>query len=218
MTKYLFVGPSANEASFGLAKELGLVVLPPVKRGDVRGLAQAQEAGQIIIADGVFGHVPAVSHDELVGAIDEGWAIVGVSSLGAIRAYELRDHGMIGFGWVYQQFFKHDDFTDDELCLFHTPEPPYRTITEPLVNIRYLLDCCAVSFGIDEEACLNIIDDLAQLWFGDRSLDVVRRTIIKRARILSSDLEELMNLIPSHRIKSIDLESLLTSFGAKHDN
>ena len=118
----LYAGPSAH----GVPKELflrhGIRVLPPVRRGDVDALIEgAREPGIVIICDGVFESQPAVSHAELSRALDGGWSVWGVSSIGAIRAFEMRAEGMLGFGYVYQQFARFEDFTDDELCLLHWP-------------------------------------------------------------------------------------------------
>ena len=64
-------------------------------------------------------------------AIEQGWTVFGLCSMGAIRAYELRNFGMKGVGKVYQRFFQMEDFQDDELALFHEPVFPF---TLPFVN------------------------------------------------------------------------------------
>ncbi len=101
----LFAGPSAH----GLAPSSLLdsaTLLPPVRRGDVDRLVAGNDPGVIVICDGIFGSAAAVSHAEICNALDSGWDVWGVSSMGAIRAYELRSEGMRGFGYVYSLFHR----------------------------------------------------------------------------------------------------------------
>ena len=58
----------------------------------------------IAIIDGVFHKEPAVSHKEILEAIKKGVTVVGGASMGALRASELDDFGMIGVGRVYHDY------------------------------------------------------------------------------------------------------------------
>jgi hypothetical protein len=164
----LFAGPSAQGVPLGLLQHRDIDLRPPVRRGDVDLLIQQQPPAVAVLCDGVFKSAPAVSHAELCRALDVGWQIWGVSSIGAIRAHEMRTEGMRGYGWVHAQFSRHDDFTDDELCLLHLPQPPYEPITEALVNLRYALETHGPALGIGSAASASIIAELRPIWFGDR--------------------------------------------------
>lgn len=164
----------------------------------------------MVICDGVFASAPAVSHAELCAAIDAGWEVWGVSSIGAIRAHEMRSIGMRGYGWVYDQFSRYLDFTDDELCLLHLPEAPYLSLTEPLVNVRYALEKRGAALGMDDCAQRLVIERLRELWFGDRDHERIRAIMVGPARIPGAVADELLAWIEAHRIKNRDLLDLLT--------
>jgi hypothetical protein len=185
-------------------------VRPPARRGDVDRLVHASPGpGVVVVCDGVFQAEPAVSHAELCRALDAGWQVWGVSSLGAIRAYELRDEGMRGFGQVYEMFHRLDDFTDDELCLLHFPEPPWFPVSEALVNIRHALARFGPEAGIGEAAAALVVDELRALWFGDRTEDRLRALLSARAGIGPKPIEQLLRGLRAHRLKTIDLAALL---------
>src|SRR5687767_11880075 len=101
----LFAGPSARDIPSELLLSGGTDLQPPVRRGDVdRLLERADAPGVLVLCDGTIQTQPAVSHAEICRALDSGWQVWGVSSIGAIRAFELRSEGMRGFGYVYEQF------------------------------------------------------------------------------------------------------------------
>ena len=206
----LFAGPSACGIDPGVFSNAGVRMLPPVRRGDVERLvARGGEPGVLIVCDGVFQVAPAVSHAELCAAIDAGWDVWGVSSLGAIRAYELRDEGMRGFGEVYARFERFEDFTDDEMCLIHVPEPPYFPVTEALVNVRHALEACGRDFGIDEAAGRVLVEGLRALWFGHRTPDRIRALLVGEAGIEARRADLVLDWLRRNRLKTLDLERLL---------
>lgn len=206
----LFAGPSAFGVDPRLIEAAGVVMLPPVRRGDVdRVVANSPTPGTIIICDGVFQVAPAVSHAELCRAIDQGWQAWGVSSLGAIRAHELRDEGMRGFGEVHAFFATLDDFTDDEMCLLHVPEPPWFPVTEALVNVRHALAQRGAEAGIDPLAAAAVVDHLRSLWFGDRTAARIRELLVTVAGVAPDRADWFMDWLRQNRLKSLDLERLL---------
>jgi len=206
----LFAGPSAWGLPDTAFTDAGVRRLPPVRRGDVeRAVADAGEPGVMIVCDGVFQIAPAVSHAELCGAIDAGWQVWGVSSLGAIRAWELRGEGMHGFGEVYAMFDRFDDFTDDEMCLLHCPEPPYFPASEALVNLRHVLDVDGLSLGVPAASAQALLDALRRLWFGDRTHERIRAAMLADARLSGDIADALLARVRTHRVKTMDLEQLL---------
>ncbi len=98
----VFLGPSLPRAE---AKRLApsATFWPPARQGDVfRALDRRPRA--IALIDGVFEGAPSVWHHELRAALAAGVTVFGASSMGALRAAELRDEGMIGVGQVYEQY------------------------------------------------------------------------------------------------------------------
>lgn len=74
--------------------------------------------GTLVLVDGVIEDQAAVSHQELMVALDKGWQVWGLADMGAIRAFELAQVGMKGFGTVYEALQNQPDITDDQV-LWH---------------------------------------------------------------------------------------------------
>jgi hypothetical protein len=205
----LFAGPSTHGIDAATLLAGGVALRSPARRSDIdRLLAGAREPGVIVLCDGIFHAHPAVSHAELCRALDAGWQIWGVSSLGAIRAFELRHEGMRGYGYVYAQFERHVDFTDDETCLLHFPEAPYFAVSEPLVNLRYALEARGASLGISQASADEVLSAMKSLWFGDRTPEAMREAL-GRAGVVPDRADELMHWLSRHRVKEMDLVRLM---------
>jgi hypothetical protein len=205
----LFAGPSTYGLDRAALLHGGVQLRPPVRRGDVHRLAEAASTpGVLVICDGVFQSVPAVSHAELCAAIDAGWQVWGVSSIGAIRAFELRDEGMHGFGYVYEQLLRHEDFTDDEMCLLHFPEDPWFPLTEALVNLRHALDVRGAAAGLPADAGARALATLSRAWFGDRTPESMQAALVD-AGMPASDAQAILAWTAANRVKSIDLQRLM---------
>jgi len=207
----LFVGPTGHQVPRSILLDGSLELHPPVRRGDIDALTATKAPGVVIVCDGVFQCEPAVSHAELCRALDGGWQVWGVSSIGAIRAHELRAEGMHGFGYVYSLFQRFDDFTDDEMCLLHFPEEPYFSVSEPLVNLRYALELRGGALGISEASQALLLSALQRLWFGDRTLPTIRQVMLGEAGIEAEVADELLGWLAHNPAKSIDLIDLLRS-------
>ncbi len=110
----------------------------PVKRNDI--LKAITEKPDIIgIIDGVFHQTPAVSHKEIMKAINEGITVIGGSSMGALRASELDVLGMKGIGYVYNQYATGKITSDDDVAVSFDPDRKI-LLSEALVNIDYKLN------------------------------------------------------------------------------
>lgn len=205
----LFAGPSLTSAAKSLALAKGIQIEPPIKRGDLPQLISADFRGNIIIADGLFYRTIPVGHIELREAIEAGCTLYGLSSMGAIRAFEMRELGMKGFGKVYQYFFKLDDFQDDELALLHAPIPPYFAISEPMVHLRYCLDELEKSGEITDEVKNTILDVLKVTPFGERTLKKFL-SLLKQSNY--QHIDELENRFDQFRIKQLDLYNFLDAY------
>jgi hypothetical protein len=206
----LFAGPSA----FGIPRETLLRdtrLCPPARRGDIdRLITETELPGVLVVCDGVFQSEPAVSHAEICRALDADWKVWGVSSIGAIRAFELRDEGMQGSGYVYSLFGRFDDFTDDEMCLLHFPEDPYFAVSEPLVNLRYALERRKAQLGISDGSEAKVLSALRELWFGYRTEEKIRSVMVEEADVEPAIADTLLAWLKQNRVKALDLSDLMT--------
>jgi TfuA protein len=108
---------------------------PPVARGDIATLLR--DPPHIIgIIDGVFYQQPAVSHREILQALEAGVIVVGGASMGALRGAELDNEGMKGVGIVYQYYKDGIIESDDDVAIVFNPET-FEQLSDPLVSMRY---------------------------------------------------------------------------------
>jgi hypothetical protein len=151
----VFLGPSLPRSAARAA--LAADYRPPVAHGDVwRALASRPKV--IGVIDGVFEHVPAVWHKELLEAMAEGVHVFGASSMGALRAAELHPFGMRGVGRIFEAYRDGDWLDDDEVAITHGPaETGWVTLCEPMANVRFTLAAALTAGAVDaaEQAALT---------------------------------------------------------------
>ncbi|MFN9548176.1 MAG: TfuA-like protein [Cyanobacteriota bacterium] len=168
MTQVVFVGPSLPEREVrSLHPEV--VIQPPVRQGDIVSVLRAYRPSAIGIIDGVFLNVLSVWHKELLLALDEGVALYGAASMGALRAAECAPFGMVGLGRIYARFADGTLSRDDEVAVAHaTAEFGHRSLSEPLVNLRFNLEDAVTAGVIDADLAAALIDEAAAVYFPDR--------------------------------------------------
>ena len=207
--RYIFAGPTFGSSELTSAALKNFEIMPPVKRGDVERLAHCA-LGLIVIVDGNFHNHLSVGHAEIRHAMQNGWQLWGVGSMGAIRAHEMRDCGMKGFGAVYEHFRAPGDFQDDEVAVLHSPFEPYSITTEPLVHLRYFVARIQADGMISDASARRIVSQLKADWFGLRTIDTtlhfVRAASDERthryALALSKDFDQF-------RVKTHDVRRFL---------
>lgn len=136
MKAIIYTGLSVD---FNDAKEIlneNVVYKPPIKRGDIDEVLK-ENPDIIGIIDGVFHQSPAVAHKEILKAIDNGVKVIGSSSMGALRASELDSLGMIGIGYVYEQYRDGKITSDDDVAV-SLDKDTLEAISVPLVNMEYV--------------------------------------------------------------------------------
>ncbi len=160
----LFTGPSLPPERAKLL--LDATILPPIKRGD---LAQLHWKPDVIgIIDGEFYQSLAVSPKEILPFLESGTQVYGASSMGALRAVELRHCGMIGIGRVFRLFRSGILDADDEVALAYSPST-YEPVSEPLVNSRYILREARRREILTRVQATKIISQLKAAYFPDRT-------------------------------------------------
>lgn len=212
MASYLFAGPSLTPAARAEVRALKIVLRPPAVRGDIARLVSTKRPSVLILADGRFHQAMSVGHAELRRAVELGWQVWGLSSIGAIRAFELRGHGVRGYGDVYKIFLRSSDFQDDEVALLHSPDPPYRPGSEPLIHMRVALKAFARDGLIPSEGAREVISALKALWYGERTLDLFEDlTSARTAARNRHKLRDEIGCFDRFRIKQKDLTAFLAT-------
>jgi ribosomal protein S12 methylthiotransferase accessory factor len=207
-TVHIFAGPSL----FGTplqhaAQDDTLAWLPPARRGDIEALTARHETpGVIGLADGTFHSYPSVAHVELRQAMQQGWLVYGLCSMGALRASEMKHMGMRPFGRVAQMFCDDPDLADDEVALVHGVDAPYLPFSEPMLHLRaYLGDMFARGL-LDQQQHAELVSVMRERWYADRTLALLREQLnrIARADALAALLAHLADFAP-YRRKQQDL-------------
>lgn len=204
----LFAGPSLQGIDKKLLCASGLVLCPPIKRGDIEHLVAHSPPSNLAIVDGVFHVHPAVGHSEILDALNAGWRIWGLSSMGAIRACEMDTLGMKGFGEVYRQFASDPELSDDEVTLIHQAQDPYLSLSEPLIHIRQFLRQWTSEQIITRAQEQNILSYLKNMWYGHRTLNRLKK-ILLTLPINEKQIDNAIANFSAHRIKTLDLINFL---------
>lgn len=210
MKAFVFIGPtiSADEAR----KVIDAVCLPPAALGDVYRVARMQPRA-IGLVDGFFEQVPAVWHKEILWAIAQGVDVFGSSSLGALRAAELWEFGMVGVGRIFEWYRDGAIEDDDEVALVHGPaERAFAPASEPMVNVRATLADAERRGVVSASTAALLIDAAKNLYYADR----IYPTVLAQGRKAGASGSELIALerwLPTGRVdqKRLDAIDLLTS-------
>lgn len=198
----IFIGLS--EKASNAKKIIDADYRPPVKRGDI--LKALNDKPDIIgIIDGVFHQYPAVSHKEIMKAIDEGVTVVGGSSMGALRASELDNLGMIGIGYVYQHYRDGIITSDDDVAVSFDSETG-TLLSEALVNVDYKLNLAVNEGIISPKLKKHIIKSAKSIYYPKRTY----YNIFKKSEIDEDTINKLSDFIVTvPDIKTLDAIDVL---------
>ena len=185
----IFLGPSLPIAE---AKEiLDAIYLPPAKQADLISAVTTYKPDAIGLIDGVFLTCPSVWHKEILYAIEQGIAVYGASSMGALRAAETDTFGTIGIGEIYRMYASGELIDDDEVALVHGLEDmEYRPLSEPMVNVRATFRR-AMDEGMIDEMVYEELNAIAKsIYFPERTFPAIFRKAAT-AGIETNKLEEM---------------------------
>jgi hypothetical protein len=127
----VFLGPTLRRAE---AQEvLNATYLPPASQGAIVHAVQRYQPSAILLIDGVFQSEPAVRHNEILWALSRGIPVLGSASMGALRAAELWQYGMIGIGTIFRWYRRYQFAPDDAVAVLHTP---HEMSCEPMTKAR----------------------------------------------------------------------------------
>jgi len=164
----VYLGPTLPVAE--ARSILDATYLDPVQQGDVhRVLAHDPLPAAIGIVDGLWGTVPTVWLCELRYALHRGVRCYGAGSLGALRAVELADEGMVGVGTVYAAFQAGGLEDDDEVAVAQAGvEDGWRAASAAMVDIRATLAAAVRARAIEAGKADRIVRAAKRRHFADR--------------------------------------------------
>ena len=130
----------------------------------------------VLIVDGEFDQSFSVSPNEILRLLDGGSTVVGASSMGALRAAELFDEGMIGLGRIFEAYRSGRIEGDDEVALAYCPIDltPH---TVPLVNVRFWLDRLLALGWISPFERASLLRKARRVFYTDRTLERLTSTL-----------------------------------------
>ncbi len=141
--------------------------LPPIKRSCIDALA-ADPPPAIGIVDGEFFQSLAISPKEILRALERGVTVLGAASMGALRAVELQNFGMIGVGAVFELYRSGRVDAEDEVAVTYSPDD-FRPTSEAMINIRIALERAAEQSVIDRPTRLRLMRIAKSMYFPERS-------------------------------------------------
>ncbi len=205
----IFTGPSLHPDE--ARAMIDATILPPIRRSDLESIS-ALKAEAIGIIDGEFYQSLAVSPKEILPLLEAGVKVYGSSSIGALRAVELSKFGMIGIGRVFRLFRAGFLDADDEVAVAYDPST-YRTTSEPLVNIRFMLRAAVRKGILDRAEAAEIVSNLKAVYFPERTRSLLFS--LARACIRGGRANELRRFIESEApdIKREDARMLVAAMG-----
>lgn len=145
----------------------GAVIHPPVRHGDL--LAESLAPGDtVIIIDGVFFQAPPVRHKEILHLLAGGVRVAGAASMGALRAAELHQYGMIGIGKIFAAYRDGVITADDEVAVAHTPDG-YAPLSEAMADIRFNLERATAAGVISDREARHLAVQLKAVHYPSRT-------------------------------------------------
>lgn len=161
-----FAGPSVPLSMRSRWQEV--CWLPPARAGDILNLRNSG-FDAVVLIDGYFDHCPAPWHKEILAILAEGVVVAGASSMGALRAAELDDFGMIGAGVIYRAYRSGLLTGDDEVALVHAPERlGWEPLSVPMVEIRATLVQAMRQIHLDISSARRLRSAAHEIHFVDR--------------------------------------------------
>ena len=176
----------------------------PIKRGDL-GQALKENPDIIGIIDGVFHQNSSVGHKEILNVIKKGITVVGASSMGALRASELDTLGMVGIGYVYEQYTTGKVASDDDVAVMLDSES-LEALSEPLINMDYVFTNAAADGIISEDEKDELIKIAKSTFYPKRNYSQT----LNSSNLDDKTKEKLINYIrTSVDIKKEDAKELI---------
>jgi hypothetical protein len=200
----VYVGPSLD-ADQVLERIPEAIVRPPANQSDLISDVLALEPTHVLLIDGNFASSLSVWQKEIVYALQIPGvrAIYGAASMGALRAADLSEFGMIGSGRIFRWYDEGVITDESEVSVMYYPRPDgsYVTTTIPLVNVRAALDAAVDAEAIEPEYAGKVFEFARSVPWQERTTQLIARLG-----------EGLMGWIDRHDQKKIDALELVCTF------
>lgn len=183
--------------------------LPPAEAGDLLRLLDCPPDA-ICLIDGFFGRRPAPWHKEIMMLMARGVAVFGAASMGALRAAELRDYGMIGVGVIFNAYRRGLLTGDDEVACVHAPvDLGWAALTVPMVEVRATLAAAVRIRVIDSEIARSLRALAHNIHFDARDWAAMERVSVASGVVTPARFDRLRRLhVPLKRMDALVCLSL----------
>ena len=175
--KILFAGPTLHDIVVPGRMVLGTDILcrAPAQQGDI-ARAVLEGATAIGLVDGRYEDVAAPWHKEILFALSRGVMVFGGASMGALRAAECAEYGMVPVGAIADRYMSGDLTDDAAVAQLHAPpELGCVPLTEALVNIEATLEKARDGDAITAYEADLLGESARRLFFKDRTFPAVVR-------------------------------------------
>ncbi len=221
MKVIIFAGQTISEEEAG--KILDAVYLPPVRHSGLISALHDYKPDVTGIIDGAAADELSLRHTEILYAMSNGTAVYGSGGIGALRAVELGNSGMIGIGEVYEKY-KCGELNDDEevIAVRGSREENYPRLSEPMVNLRATFEGAAGKGIIDDSVCKKLITITKSIYYPERTFPLIFQKA-KEAGISKAAIQKLRGFVSGNyvdiqkldAIKLLDTISNLSETGIK---
>jgi hypothetical protein len=173
----VYVGPSLD-AEQVLERIPEAVIRPPAKQSDLISDLLEIEPTHILLIDGEFAQALSVWQKEIIYALQIPGvkAVYGAASMGALRAADLADYGMIGCGRIFR-WYDEGVITDESevsVLYYQRPDGSYVSATVPLVNVRAALDKAIEAGVVEVETAQAIFNYAASIHWSERTMQALK--------------------------------------------
>lgn len=203
--KVVFAGPSLHR--YRQPGTTSVEMRGPAFQGDI--YAAVREGANVIgIVDGFFESVSSVWHKEILYALSRGVRVFGSSSMGALRAAECADFGMVGIGDVFRAYRDGELVDDDAVALVHAPaELDFAPLTVPLVNVIWTLEDWRKRALVDPDEASGLLEAARGIFFKNRTW----RTVVEQSQVTRNRAMELIALAKTSSVdqKALDARELI---------
>lgn len=216
----VFLGPSLDRQEAQRTCEG--VYHPPARRGDIARALTRDHPDVIALIDGYFEQVPAVWHKEILYAMAHGVVVTGAASMGALRAAELSQFGMVGVGRIFEAYrtgrfapFEDPFENDDEVAVIHGPQELGFLATDALVDMRATFATASDAGVISQDDAAALVAVARSIFYKERSYDAVLDRAARSGEV-GATVPVLREWLPDHKVfqKREDSRALLGAIAA----
>jgi len=208
----IFIGPTL---SIDKAKEiLDADYRPPAKKGDLLKLIPTA-VKFVGLIDGYFLQDYPPTPIEVYNLLRKKDVLVfGSSSLGALRAVELKRFGMMGIGKIFNLFLKGVIDSDDEVAVTFTGYREYQS--DALIDIRYNLFLAQKKQIIDKNTKRNILRIAKKTYFPYRTYDDILEKSKKVFSLQKKQIEDFGEYVSKHKVSLKEKDAIRLLFNIKN--